>query len=467
MTLWLEFLLVWPFAGAFIALLFRSHAAAMRWSIAVLFLQLAGALAAMLWLPLAPINSAEWFALDAVAAPMLPMFALVHAIVLLGTAKSVVSHAYCMRSLLAAGFSSLALTSHNDNMLLIVLILNVVLPLWELRDRGRTARLFLIYMMVFIGLLIAALFTGAAEKTPLGIGLLLLAMLVRGGVAPAHAWLPSLFTGTTYGTALLFVVPMLEIFVIMRFLLTSAPEWMLHTAGYVALATTLYGGCLAIVQSDLRRFFAYLCLSQTSLVMYAVLLNTPNGVTAALCLWISSALALTGLAFAIRALESRFGQMSLNEFHGHYEQVPALAVLFLITGLASVGFPGTVGFVPMELLFSGSFEEGLGVSAALAAAAMFNGIAVIRAYFALFTGRKQMASISLGITPLERVGVIMITLAVFLGVWLSPDVVSSRHNTAQQLLQSAQVGEPGIEGREVATALDAEPLLVVRGEGLK
>jgi NADH-quinone oxidoreductase subunit M len=196
-----------------------------------------------------------------------------------------------------------------------------------------------------------------------------------------------------------------------------------------------------------------------------VLLHTPNGVTAALCLWISSALSLTGLAFAVRALESRFGRMSLNEFHGHYEQVPALAVLFLITGLASVGFPGTIGFVPMELLFSGSFEEGLGVSAAIAAAAMFNGIAIIRAYFALFTGRKQLNSISLGIRPLERVGVIMITLTVFLGVWLSPDVVRSRLNTAQQLLQTSQVIEQGSQGGEVAAVLDSDELLVAAAEG--
>lgn len=467
MTLWLEVLLVWPFAGAFAALLFRSHAAVLRWSMTVLLVQLVGAMAAMLWMPVAPLDSSEWFALDAVAAPMLPMFALVHAIVLFGTAKAVINHAYCIRALLAAGFSSLALTSHNDNMLLIVLILNVVLPLWELRDHGRTARLFLIYMMVFIGLLIAALFAGAAEKTPLGIGLLLLAMLVRGGVAPAHAWLPSLFSGTTYGTALLFVVPMLEIFVIMRFLLTSAPEWMLQAGGYAALATALYAGCLAIVQSSMRRFFAYLCLSQTSLVMFAVLLHTPNGVTAALCLWISSALSLTGLAFAVRALESRFGPMSLNEFHGHYEQVPALAVLFLITGLASVGFPGTIGFVPMELLFSGSFQEGLAVSAAIAVVAMLNGIAIIRAYFALFTGRKQQNSISLGITPLERVGVIMIALTVFLGVWLSPDVVSSRLNTAEQLLETSQAIPQGLEGGEVAALFNGDELLVRAGESLK
>jgi NADH-quinone oxidoreductase subunit M len=52
----------------------------------------------------------------------------------------------------------------------------------------------------------------------------------------------------------------------------------------------------------------------------------------------------------LRALEAHFGRLSLAEFHGLYEQVPALAVCFVMTGLASVGFRGTLGFVSAELL---------------------------------------------------------------------------------------------------------------------
>ena len=40
-------------------------------------------------------------------------------------------------------------------------------------------------------------------------------------------------------------------------------------------------------------------------------------------------------------------------FHGLYEHTPGLAALFLVTGLASIGFPGTVGFVGAELLVDG------------------------------------------------------------------------------------------------------------------
>ena len=196
---------------------------------------------------------------------------------------------------------------------------------------------------------------------------------------------------------------------------------------------------MAIVQNEVRKFFAHLCLSQTALVMFAVMLHTSNGLTAALCLWISSSLALAGLAFSVRALEARFGPLSLREFHGFYEQVPGLAICFLMTGLASVGFPGTIGFVPMELLISGSVEQGLGVSLTLAIAAMLNGIAIMRAYFALFTGKRPTTSVSLQKTPMERAGIILIALIVFLGGWFSPGMVASRHHTADRLLDRVLV----------------------------
>jgi NADH-quinone oxidoreductase subunit M len=70
-------------------------------------------------------------------------------------------------------------------------------------------------------------------------------------------------------------------------------------------------------------------------------------------------------------------------------------------------------------------------------AAMFNAIAIMRAYFALFTGRSPTTSISLRTTAGERIGIILISLIVFLGGWFSPLVVESRHRIANQLL-----GEP-------------------------
>src|SRR5207245_149416 len=75
-----------------------------------------------------------------------------------------------------------------------------------------------------------------------------------------------------------------------------------------------------------------------------------------LCVWFSVLLSLGGFGLTLRALEARHGRLSLTSYYGLYEQSPTLAVCFLLTGLASVGFPGTVGFVSTELLVDGAVE---------------------------------------------------------------------------------------------------------------
>jgi NADH-quinone oxidoreductase subunit M len=174
---------------------------------------------------------------------------------------------------------------------------------------------------------------------------------------------------------------------------------------------------------------------------------TVLGLTGALCMWLSVALSLTGFGLTLRALEARRGRLSLVEYHGVYEHTPGLAICFLLTGLASVGFPGTFGFIGAELLIDGAVQAYpyLGVTVAIVAA--LNGIAVVRAYFILFTGTPHVSSVSLQIRGRERLAVL--TLAALIlggGIYPQPGVVS-RHHAASALLQS-RTADRAVAGQE-------------------
>jgi NADH-quinone oxidoreductase subunit M len=193
---------------------------------------------------------------------------------------------------------------------------------------------------------------------------------------------------------------------------------------------------MAVVQREARRFFAYLFLSHASLVLVGLELVAPISLTGALCLWFSVMLSLGGLGLTLRALEARFGRLALDDFHGLYDHSPALAVGFLLTGLASVGFPGTVGFVSAELLVDGAVHADLWVGVGVVLAAAVNGIAVVRAYIRLFTGGRHVSAVSLAITPRERVAVLTLA-AVVLGGGLVPQPgVVSRHRAAEAVLKA-------------------------------
>ena len=85
----------------------------------------------------------------------------------------------------------------------------------------------------------------------------------------------------------------------------------------------------------------------------------------------------------------------------------------------------------------------------MVAAAALNGIAVVRAYFLLFTGARHGSTVPLGITSRERVAVL--TLAVILiGGGLAPQAgVASGYRAAEQVLKQreARLGPPAAVAR--------------------
>ena len=141
-----------------------------------------------------------------------------------------------------------------------------------------------------------------------------------------------------------------------RLVLPIAPDWVLRRMGLVSLATAVYAAGMALVQREARRFFCYIFLSHSALVLVGWKSLTPIGLTGALCVWLSVGLSLAGFGLTLRALEARHGRLSLDRVSRRVRAHPALAVCFLLTGLASVGFPGTFGFVGTELLVDGAVE---------------------------------------------------------------------------------------------------------------
>jgi NADH-quinone oxidoreductase subunit M len=296
-------------------------------------------------------------------------------------------------------------------------------------------------MVLFVALLTIgwALAAGLASD---GIGSqwamvpLLLAVLIRSGIAPFHCWMTDLFEHASFGTALLFVTPIAGAYAAARLVLPIAPPSALHALGLVSLFTAVYAAALALVQRDVRRFFCYLFLSHSALVLVGLEMSTTVGLTGGLCIWLSVGLALCGFGLTVRALEARRGRLSLESYQGLYEHTPNLAMCFGLTGFASIGFPGTFGFIGTELLVDGAVEASPYVAIAVVVAAAINGIAVVSAYFRLFSGTRYFSSVSLQIAPRERYAVLgLATLILILGLVPQPGV-ASRYHAAEQIIEN-------------------------------
>ncbi len=384
------------------------------------------------------------FVVDELSAPLLPLAALIYLVTVLSTVRTK-AHRFSFRMTLFAEALLLATLSCREPWLIVALMSIAVLPpLLEIRHRGQSTRVFSVHMTLFVVLLVAGCFcvpVEALRTTPAGqtwtlIGgaMLTAAALLRSGVVPVHCWLTDLFDKATFGTALLFVTPLPGAYLVMRLILPIAPAWALQGIAILSLVTAVYAAAMSLVQTDARRFFCYLFLSHSALVLVGLELVTPIGLAGALCVWLSVGLSLTGFGLTLRSVEARTGRLSLASFHGLAEHMPTLSGLFLLTGLASIGFPGTVGFIGTELLVEGAVSVYPLVGMAVVVAMALNSIAVLHAYFRVFTGTRHVASISLRARPAERWAVVLLAILIVGGGVYPHPGVASRYHAARELM---------------------------------
>lgn len=450
---WLELAILLPLLGALVVGGIKSAERARYWTLGILSASLAGTLAA--WLDFSRLQAVEahdrwdllhWLtgrdllSLDEFSAPLLGLLSLLGFLTVLGTLKTKIQRV-SFGGLLISQAIGLAIFSTREPWLLVgLLTLSVLPPLIELLQREKPIGVYATHLGMFVVFLIAGwwLVSGTGEGEwwhYCGGVLLVVAVLLRSGVAPLHCWMTDLFEHAPFGSSILFVTPMAGAYAAVRLVVPEAPEWSLKLLVWAPMLTSLYAAGMALVQQELRRFFVYLFLSHASLVLVGLETATPEALAGGLSVWFATSLSLAGFGLTLRSVESRLGRISLADYHGLYEHMPNLAILCLVTGLASVGFPGTIGFVSTELLVDGVIHRYPWTGLAIVLAAALNGIAVLKVYFRLFTGPRHSTSICLRARPAERLAVLLL-VAVMIGVGVYPQpFLASRFHAAEHLLE--------------------------------
>lgn len=450
---WLEIGILVPLVGAILVACLRDPFTARRWCMyfsggALLcgvaawrdFASLSAFEADDRWHLMTQVFGRELFVIDELSAPLLPHVALLFFLTTFSTLRTKIRRFSFAWTLLSEALALATFSCKEPWLVIGLLAAGALPPYWELRARGRPVRVYLLHMTTFVGLLALGqsfVAQDGSEQTQSlwAVVPLLGAVLIRSGSIPFHCWLTELYEHATFGTALLYTAPLAGVYAAVRLVLPIAPDWVLRGLGLVSLMTAVYAAGMALIQTEGRRFFAYLFLSHSALVLVGLEMVTPIGLTGALCVWMSVGLSLGGFALTLRALEARRGRLSLREFQGLYEHAPALAVCFIVTGLGCVGFPGTSGFVGTEILVDGAVVAYPYTGIAVIIAAALNGIALMQAYFRLFAGTRYASLIALGLNSRERISVLTLIALVFLGGLAPQWTVSSRYHAAVEILR--------------------------------
>jgi len=196
------------------------------------------------WDVISPVLGDDAVVIDELSAPLLPLAALLYFLMTLSTLRTKVRRFPFAWTLVSLTLVLAMLSCRSHWGVIGLLPAQAIPPAIELRSRGRSTRVFLIHMALFIGLLAGgwAMIDAEgpkAEHSIWAIGMLIAAVLVRSGCVPVHCWMTDLFENATLGTALLYVTPMAGAYTAVRLVLPVAPDWALQTIALLSLFTAV------------------------------------------------------------------------------------------------------------------------------------------------------------------------------------------------------------------------------------
>jgi NADH-quinone oxidoreductase subunit M len=279
---------------------------------------------------------------------------------------------------------------------------------------------------------------------------LFLAILPRKGIVPFHSWvLVSVERGDFLKTVAL-LNSHLGIFVMARLaipLLPYASENLFRPLTDLALVTSVVTALMALASTKPRNAAALIYASQSSFILAGIGSGTVEGITGALLHWAVVILAATSVFLVIRLLEVRVSYpLSLREHHGFTRHAPRLAVFFLMSALALVGLPGTLGFCAEDLMLHGTLETHPVFGILLPIATAINAVSLLRLYNRLFLGKRgTLVPRLLDALPRERWSLALVTvLVIAFGLFPSPLVKAISRPVREYSIRLSQAPQPPV-----------------------
>lgn len=259
----------------------------------------------------------------------------------------------------------------------------LLISIWGGTQRNYAATKFLLYTalsgaLIVLGFLGLIWFTGASsfayesfagQVLPLGFQVLLLSVILVGfgikvPLVPLHTWLPDTYVAASAPVAILLggVLAKLGAYGILRFGLALFPDaWAVLAPGLATWATisVLYGAVVAIAQKDIKRMVAYSSVGHMGYILLGASSLTALSMVGVIAQMVAHGLILAILFHLVGVVEAKVGTRELDVLNGLMNPVrglPLISALLVLSGMASAGIPGLVGFVAEFLVFQGSYS---------------------------------------------------------------------------------------------------------------
>jgi NADH-quinone oxidoreductase subunit M len=188
-----------------------------------------------------------------------------------------------------------------------------------------------------------------------------LSFAIKVPMVPLHTWLPDAHVEAPTAGSVILAGVLLKMgtygFMKLGFpLFPDATRLFTPVLMILSVVSIIYGACLALVQTDIKKIIAYSSISHLGYVMLGLVSLDLLGIQGAIIQMVSHGLVAGALFMMVGMIYERCHTRDLAAYGGLARLLPVYSLFFMILTLAAIGLPTTSGFTGEFMVLLGAFN---------------------------------------------------------------------------------------------------------------
>ena len=179
---------------------------------------------------------------------------------------------------------------------------------------------------------------------------------------PVHTWLPDAHVEAPTAGSVLLAAILLKMagYGFIRFslgLFPVASEIFTPLIYVLSVIAIIFTSLIALMQEDMKKLIAYSSVAHMGFVTLGIFTLKQQGIEGSIIQMISHGLVSAALFLTVGVVYDRMHSRLISTYGGLVSVIPKYSILFMVFALASLGLPGTSGFIREFLILMGAFKD--------------------------------------------------------------------------------------------------------------
>ena len=258
---------------------------------------------------------------------------------------------------------------------------------------------------------------------------------------PVHTWLPDAHVEAPTAGSVILAGVLLKMggYGFLRFSIPMFPlasqefAWLIFALSLIAI---VYTSLVALAQEDMKKLIAYSSIAHMGFVTLGLFVLNTQGVEGAIFQMLSHGIIAAALFLIVGVVYDRLHSREIARYGGLVHIMPRYAVFFMVFTLASVGLPGTSGFVGEILVLFGAYKASSWLAFVAATGLVLGAAYMLYLYRRVIYGdlEKEDLKDMLDLSPREMaIFVPLVAVVLWMGIYPAP-VLDVLHVSVDNLL---------------------------------